>query len=145
MYEDRFMKRALNLSAEALVTSGTEPFGAVVVKDGTTRVTHRWVPVRARACDGDQPAARIVGSKLPDASPNPTPNATNPASIAAKLRHPHDRARLAAPLLISASALPSPSGFTKQLHPTGLVAKRRGQTRSASTNVLARRSVQSTS
>jgi guanine deaminase len=34
MYEVRFMKRALDLSAEAFVTSGTEPFGAVVVKDG---------------------------------------------------------------------------------------------------------------
>jgi guanine deaminase len=34
MYEDKFMKRAISLSAEALATSGTEPFGAVVVKDG---------------------------------------------------------------------------------------------------------------
>jgi guanine deaminase len=34
MYEDKFMKRAIDLSAEALATSGTEPFGAVVVKDG---------------------------------------------------------------------------------------------------------------
>jgi tRNA(Arg) A34 adenosine deaminase TadA len=34
MYEDRFMKRALDLSAEALSTSGTEPFGAVIAKDG---------------------------------------------------------------------------------------------------------------
>jgi guanine deaminase len=34
MYEDKFMKRAIDLSAEALATSGTEPFGAVVVKHG---------------------------------------------------------------------------------------------------------------
>ncbi|OWU82977.1 cytosine deaminase [Oceanicola sp. 22II-s10i] len=34
MYEDRFMRRAIEISAEALTTPGTEPFGAVVVKDG---------------------------------------------------------------------------------------------------------------
>lgn len=34
MYEDRFMRRALDLSALALTTPGTEPFGSVVVKDG---------------------------------------------------------------------------------------------------------------
>lgn len=34
MYKDEFMKRALALSAEALGTPGTEPFGAVVVQDG---------------------------------------------------------------------------------------------------------------
>ncbi|MDW4499238.1 nucleoside deaminase [Sulfitobacter sp. D35] len=34
MYEARFMRRAIEISAEALTTPGTEPFGAVVVKDG---------------------------------------------------------------------------------------------------------------
>lgn len=34
MYRDEFMQRALALSAQALETRGTEPFGAVVVKDG---------------------------------------------------------------------------------------------------------------
>ena len=33
-YRDEFMQRALDLSARALDTPGTEPFGAVVVKDG---------------------------------------------------------------------------------------------------------------
>ena len=35
MYRDEFMQRALALSAQALDTPGTEPFGAVVVKDGS--------------------------------------------------------------------------------------------------------------
>jgi tRNA(Arg) A34 adenosine deaminase TadA len=34
MYEEKFMKLALELSARALAEPGTEPFGAVVVKDG---------------------------------------------------------------------------------------------------------------
>lgn len=34
MYEERFMRRAIEISAEALETPGTEPFGSVVVKDG---------------------------------------------------------------------------------------------------------------
>lgn len=34
MYEDRFMRRAIEISAQALETPGTEPFGSVVVKDG---------------------------------------------------------------------------------------------------------------
>lgn len=34
MYDPTFMRRALEISAEALTTPGTEPFGAVVVKDG---------------------------------------------------------------------------------------------------------------
>ncbi|RZI93424.1 MAG: nucleoside deaminase [Variovorax sp.] len=34
MYQDEFMQRALALSAQALDVPGTEPFGAVVVKDG---------------------------------------------------------------------------------------------------------------
>ncbi len=34
MYRQEFMQRALALSAQALHTPGTEPFGAVVVKDG---------------------------------------------------------------------------------------------------------------
>ncbi|WP_395348885.1 nucleoside deaminase [Variovorax sp. UC122_21] len=34
MYQERFMQRALALSAQALHEPGTEPFGAVVVKDG---------------------------------------------------------------------------------------------------------------
>ncbi|RYF68775.1 MAG: nucleoside deaminase [Comamonadaceae bacterium] len=34
MYRDEFMARALALSEKALHTPGTEPFGAVVVKDG---------------------------------------------------------------------------------------------------------------
>jgi guanine deaminase len=34
MYEEKFMQQALALSAKALDTPGTEPFGAVVVQDG---------------------------------------------------------------------------------------------------------------
>lgn len=34
MYEERFLKRAIEISAEALEQPGTQPFGAVVVKDG---------------------------------------------------------------------------------------------------------------
>ena len=34
MYQERFMKHALALSARALQEPGTEPFGAVVVQDG---------------------------------------------------------------------------------------------------------------
>jgi tRNA(Arg) A34 adenosine deaminase TadA len=34
MYDERFLRRAIEISAEALTTPGTEPFGAVVVKDG---------------------------------------------------------------------------------------------------------------
>ena len=33
-YDETFMRRAIEISAEALTTPGTEPFGAVVVKDG---------------------------------------------------------------------------------------------------------------
>lgn len=34
MYQEKFMRRALEISASALTTPGTEPFGAVIVKDG---------------------------------------------------------------------------------------------------------------
>ncbi|MCB1491576.1 MAG: nucleoside deaminase [Rhodobiaceae bacterium] len=34
MYNEDFMRRAIEISAKALDTAGTEPFGAVVVKDG---------------------------------------------------------------------------------------------------------------
>ncbi len=34
MYQEQFMARALSLSAQALNTPGTEPFGAVIVQDG---------------------------------------------------------------------------------------------------------------
>jgi tRNA(Arg) A34 adenosine deaminase TadA len=34
MYEDKFMERAIALSRLALTTPGTEPFGAIVVKNG---------------------------------------------------------------------------------------------------------------
>lgn len=34
MYQEEFMQRAIALSAQALHTPGTEPFGAVVVQDG---------------------------------------------------------------------------------------------------------------
>lgn len=34
MYDEAFMRRAVEISAEALTTPGTEPFGAVVVRDG---------------------------------------------------------------------------------------------------------------
>ncbi len=33
-YVEAFMRRAIEISAEALTTPGTEPFGAVVVRDG---------------------------------------------------------------------------------------------------------------
>lgn len=34
MYQEKFMRRAIEISAGALDTPGTEPFGAVVVRDG---------------------------------------------------------------------------------------------------------------
>lgn len=34
MYNETFLRRAIEISAEALKTLGTEPFGAVIVKDG---------------------------------------------------------------------------------------------------------------
>ena len=34
MYQEEFMRRAIEISATALETDGREPFGAVVVKDG---------------------------------------------------------------------------------------------------------------
>lgn len=34
MYDERFLRRAIALSAEALTRQGCEPFGAVVVKEG---------------------------------------------------------------------------------------------------------------
>lgn len=34
MYNEDFMRRAISISAEAIETPGTEPFGAVIVKDG---------------------------------------------------------------------------------------------------------------
>lgn len=34
MYEERFMQRAIEISRRALSEAGTEPFGAVVVRDG---------------------------------------------------------------------------------------------------------------
>ena len=34
MYDEKFMRRAIALSAEALDTPGAKPYGAVVVKDG---------------------------------------------------------------------------------------------------------------
>lgn len=34
MYQEHFMRRAIAISAQALETKGTEPFGAVVIKDG---------------------------------------------------------------------------------------------------------------
>ncbi len=35
MYDEKFMRRAIELSAQALDMPGTRPYGAVVVKDGT--------------------------------------------------------------------------------------------------------------
>ncbi|MEA2930724.1 MAG: guanine deaminase [Hyphomicrobiales bacterium] len=34
MYDEKFMRRAIELSAQALATPGARPYGAVVVKDG---------------------------------------------------------------------------------------------------------------
>lgn len=34
MYDATFMRRAIEISAQALETPGTEPFGAVIVRDG---------------------------------------------------------------------------------------------------------------
>jgi guanine deaminase len=34
VYQEKFMRRAIELSAKALSEPGTEPFGAVIVKDG---------------------------------------------------------------------------------------------------------------
>ncbi|MEY8098314.1 nucleoside deaminase [Falsihalocynthiibacter sp. S25ZX9] len=34
MYNEDFMRRAISISAEAIETPGTEPFGAVIVKNG---------------------------------------------------------------------------------------------------------------
>ena len=35
MYDEKFMRRAIELSAQALDKPGARPYGAVVVKDGT--------------------------------------------------------------------------------------------------------------
>jgi tRNA(Arg) A34 adenosine deaminase TadA len=34
MYDEKFMRRAIEISAQAMDTPGTKPYGAVVVKDG---------------------------------------------------------------------------------------------------------------
>jgi hypothetical protein len=53
MYEEKFMRRAIDLSAEALATPGTEPFGAVIVRSGA--IVGEGFNSRARAIRPDRP------------------------------------------------------------------------------------------
>src|SRR5689334_5341841 len=48
MDDDLFLRRAIALSAEAAATPGSEPFGAVVVRDGTVVVGEGFNRSRAR-------------------------------------------------------------------------------------------------
>src|SRR6478736_9602952 len=68
MYDDKFMDRALALSAQALTKPGTEPFGAVVVRDGVVvgeginhSVAH-WDPTSHGETEAIRDACRKLGT-----------------------------------------------------------------------------------
>lgn len=68
MYQHEFMQRALALSALALTEPGTEPFGAVVVKDGAIvgeglnhSVAH-WDPTSHGEVEAIRDACRRLGT-----------------------------------------------------------------------------------
>ncbi len=68
MYEERFMERALALSRSALDEPGSEPFGAVVVKDGTivgeglNRMWARFDPTSHGEIEAIRDACRRLGT-----------------------------------------------------------------------------------
>jgi tRNA(Arg) A34 adenosine deaminase TadA len=68
MYDERFMRRAIEISRRALTEPGTEPFGAVVVRDGTifgeglNHSTARWDPTSHGETEAIRDACRRVGS-----------------------------------------------------------------------------------
>jgi len=68
MYDERFMKRAIEISRRALTEKGTEPFGAVVVRDGTVvgeglnhSVAH-WDPTSHGETEAIRDACRKLGT-----------------------------------------------------------------------------------
>ena len=66
MYEERFLRRAIELSRSALGKAGTQPFGAVVVKDGA--IVGEGLNHSAAQCDptshGETEAIRDACRKL---------------------------------------------------------------------------------
>ena len=66
MYDEKFMRRAIALSAQALETPGAKPFGAVVVKDG--KIVGEGVNESAKKFDptshGEVEAVRDACAKL---------------------------------------------------------------------------------
>lgn len=68
MYEERFMQRAVELSRRALEEAGSEPFGAVVVKDGAivgeglNRMRARFDPTSHGEVEAIRDACRRLGS-----------------------------------------------------------------------------------
>ena len=68
MYEERFMQRAVALSRQALDEPGSEPFGAVVVKDGTivgeglNRVIANFDPTSHGEVEAIRDACRRLGT-----------------------------------------------------------------------------------
>jgi len=68
MYDERFMKRAIDISRRALTEMGTEPFGAVVVRAGTIvgeglnhSVAH-WDPTSHGETEAIRDACRRLGT-----------------------------------------------------------------------------------
>ena len=68
MYSEGFMRRAIEISAEALSTPGTEPFGAVIVKDGRivgegiNRSLQNFDPTSHGEIEAIRDAARNLGT-----------------------------------------------------------------------------------
>jgi len=68
MYEERFMQRAVELSRRALEEPGSEPFGAVVVKDGAVageglnRMWARFDPTSHGEVEAIRDACRKLGT-----------------------------------------------------------------------------------
>jgi guanine deaminase len=67
-YGEPFMKRALALSARALTEAGTEPFGAVIVKDGVVvgegfnHALAKWDPTAHGEVEAIRDACKRLGS-----------------------------------------------------------------------------------
>jgi len=68
MYSEAFMRRAIEISAEALTTPGTEPFGAVIVKEGRivgegiNRSLQNFDPTSHGETEAIRDAARNLGT-----------------------------------------------------------------------------------
>ncbi|GAB4521934.1 MAG: nucleoside deaminase [Roseibium sp.] len=66
MFEERFLRRAIELSAEALHTPGTEPFAAVIVRNG--QIVGEGINRSLEKCDptshGETEAIRDACRKL---------------------------------------------------------------------------------